>query len=188
MRGCYPEKKKGMRAFFSSLQPQSHVEQRLVQHVGLGGCSRPAGGERQVRLGERVDARGHVVLGVVDLLVHELVGARARVGEGLELGRPWPLISGHPSRPPSCASSPNWPEACCCARACGLTAQGRAHEPSLGREAFADSKLRADPSFWAGSPIEKKRSREREEKRDNSFQTPRSFTESKRVGDNGKVH
>ena len=45
--------------------------------------------------------------------------------------------------------------------------------------------LRADQSFWAGSPIEKKRSREREEKRDNSFQTPRSFTESKRVGDKG---
>ena len=126
MRGCYPEKKMGMRAFLSSLQPQSHVEQRLVQHVGLGGCSRPAGGERQVRLGEQVDARAHVVLGVADLLVHELVGALARVGEGLELGRPWPLISGHPSRPTSCASSPNWPEACCCARACGMTALGRA--------------------------------------------------------------
>ena len=42
---------------------------------------------------------------------------------------------------------------------------------------LADSKLQADPSFWTESPIEK------EEREITPYQTPRSFTESKRVGE-----
>ena len=152
MRGCYPEKQMGMRAFFSSLQPQSHVEQRLVQHVGLGAVpDRRAASDRSGSASESTRVATSSWASLIFLCTSSsarwLASARAPSWAAVTA----PVASRH--RPTSCAIAPKRTIACSCARACCMTALGRAQRAE-SQQGFPRRFLRYEPisRFGPGPP------------------------------------